>query len=377
MQATTKILFVHGFLDGAKAWEEVIAAMGDVPIDPVTVDLAGMGERASAPGPFTLERFADDVVRQLDALHGPVVLVGHSMGSQVAELAAAVRPERVEGLVLLTPVPLAGTHLPQDAIQPFRALGGQPDAQRGLRRQLSVALGPARLEMLGELGDKPAPAAVADFADAWNNGHPDGARPSKYRGRVLVVRGAGDPFVTDEVVRSAVTPRFDAPRVHAIEHAGHWVHVEQPEALARLLRDFISGDGRKSNGWTQAFEKKSSAAFAQAFAPDVVLEASVMARPVAGADKVKTIMSTASKIYEALEFTHQTTNDDRSYLEWEAQAFGGEKISGITILTKNADGQIVRAAIHHRPLRMALKFSAELGHRLRGQVDADLFFPAS
>jgi hypothetical protein len=85
-------------------------------------------------------------------------------------------------------------------------------------------------------------------------------------------------------------------------------------------------------------------------------------------------MATASNIYEALAFTHEATNGLRTYLEWEAQAFGGVKLSGITILTKNEQGKIVRAAIHHRPLGGLLKFSAELGRRLHGKVAAAHFF---
>ena len=38
-------------------------------------------------------------------------------------------------------------------------------------------------------------------------------------------------------------------------------------------------------------------------------------------------------------------------------------------MTKNADGRIVRAAIHHRPLGAALRFSAELGERLTEIAD--------
>jgi hypothetical protein len=52
---------------------------------------------------------------------------------------------------------------------------------------------------------------------------------------------------------------------------------------------------------------------------------------------------------------------------------GGKKLFGITVLTKNDEGKIVRVAIHHRPLNLALKFSAELAQRLRGKVDASLF----
>jgi len=47
----------------------------------------------------------DDLIALLDALDGPpVVLAGHSMGGTAALLAAAERPDRVSGLVLLDPV---------------------------------------------------------------------------------------------------------------------------------------------------------------------------------------------------------------------------------------------------------------------------------
>ena len=55
-------------------------------------------------------------------------------------------------------------------------------------------------------------------------------------------------------------------------------------------------------------------------------------------------MTEASRIYESLNFTNEATNGKRSYLEWSAQAFGGERLSGITILTRNDDGKVVHAA---------------------------------
>ena len=127
-------------------------------------------------------------------------------------------------------------------------------------------------------------------------------------------------------------------------------------------------------GWTRAFEHKSADAFADAFAPNVVLEVSVLAKPVVGIDQVKRVMTAASKIYEALSFTHEARNAPRDYLEWEAQAFGGEQLCRITALTKNAEGKFVHVATHHRPLDGALKFSAELGRVLQGQLDAGFFY---
>jgi len=53
---------------------------------------------------------------------------------------------------------------------------------------------------------------------------------------------------------------------------------------------------------------------------------------------------------------------------------GGERVSGVTILTSNDQGKIVRVAIHHRPLSAALHFSEAMGKALAGKVEADLFY---
>jgi|SRR5437867_7248073 len=99
----------------------------------------------------------------------------------------------------LTPVPLAGTGLPDEVMKTFRALGGNPSAQRELRRNFSTSLDDERLEALSQLGDGVEAAAVSVFADMWNRGHPLGAQHSHYKGPVLIVRGEADPFVTAEV----------------------------------------------------------------------------------------------------------------------------------------------------------------------------------
>ena len=130
----------------------------------------------------------------------------------------------------------------------------------------------------------------------------------------------------------------------------------------------------RAQGWTKAFASKSADAFGEAFADAVVLEASVLTRPIVGRAEVMRVMGTAGGIYESLVFTHEATAGQRSYLEWEASAFGGMALLGVTILTKDAGGQIVRAAIHHRPLGAALRFSAELRERLAGVIDAGYFY---
>lgn len=369
------VLFVHGFLDDQYVWDGLIGELTTPGVECVTLDLAGSGDRTQATGPFTYDRFAGEVGAVADALGKPFVIVGQSMGSAVAELVAAERPDRALGLVLVTPVPLAGTRQPDEVMDSFRSLGGDGDAQRAVRTRLSTALAEADLDRLVVSGTRIRPETVRDTADCWNDGHPAGERPSRYPGPVLVVRGEDDGFATAELVAQGVTPRFAAPETAVIGRAGHWAHLEQPAVVAGRLDRFLAGvlPAAHAAGWTGAFAEKSADAFSEAFAEDVTLEASALTRPVEGRDLVKNVMAAASTIYDSLVFTQETDNGERSYLEWRATAFGGMQIDGVTVLTKDTAGRIVRAAIHHRPLGVVHRFSAELGRRLAGLLDAEYF----
>ncbi|MFF3661149.1 alpha/beta fold hydrolase [Streptomyces olivochromogenes] len=368
-------VFVHGFLDDQYVWDGLIGELATPGIECVTLDLAGSGDRTQASGPFTYDRFADEVGAVADALGKPFVIVGQSLGSAVAELVAAQRPDQALGLVLVTPVPLAGTRQPDEVMDAFRSLGGDGDAQRAVRTQLSASLAEADLDRLVVSGTRMRPETVREAADCWNDGHPAGEQPSRYTGPVLIVRGEDDGFVTDDSVAQGVAPRFAAPETVAIGQAGHWAHLEQPTHVASHLDRFLARalPAVQASAWTNAFEEKSADEFSNAFAADVTLEASALTRTVEGRDQVKNVMAAASTIYDSLVFTQETVSGERSYLEWQATAFGGTRIDGVTILTKNAAGQIVRAAIHHRPLGAVHRFSAELGRRLNRVLDAEYF----
>jgi pimeloyl-ACP methyl ester carboxylesterase len=382
-------VFVHGFLDDQSVWNDVVASLKTPGVETVQIDLAGMGERSNEAGPYTLERFADEAGAVMEALDKPVVLVGQSMGCLVAEIVATRHPERVLGLVLVTPVPLAGTHLPAEATAPFRSAGGNPEAQRGIRKFLAGGLDDAGVDRLVQIGNRIRPEVVSHLVDCWNDGMPDAPAQSRFEGPVLIVRGEADLFSTEELIAETVLSRFTKVQIETIKEAGHWPHVENPVAVAEHVDHFLAkakkdaghsstntAAGVQPQEWTEAFASKSADKFAEGFDINVVLEATVLRSPVEGRDHVKAVMAAASAIYESLEFTQQTVDGPRTYLEWKATAFNGKALNGVTVLTKNEAGQIVRAAIHHRPLDAALAFSTELGNRLDGVVDAAHFYSA-
>jgi pimeloyl-ACP methyl ester carboxylesterase len=236
---TTTLLFIHGFLDDETVWDGVIAALPDK-VDVIQYDLPGSGTRNQAvadPDTVTLESLAAEAADIVAGIAAPVIVVGHSMGSQIAELVAAGRPDRVRGLVLLTPVPLGGTQLPAEELAPFRALGGDSDAQRTLRAQVSPNLGANQLDRLVRIGGAVRPDVGARYADIWNEGVKDAPATSAFSGPALIIRGGADGFVTEQVL-AATSQRFVQPDVRVIDKGGHWAHVEYPEALATMILEF-------------------------------------------------------------------------------------------------------------------------------------------
>ena len=235
-----RVVFVHGFLDDAGVWDDVIARL-PAPAPPVdAIDLAGMGSRAGDGGPYGLARGAEDVAALVDQAEGPVVLVGQSMGAQVAELAAALRPDSVAGLVLVAPVPLGGTGLPEEAVAPFKALGGDEPAQRAVRQQLTASLTGPALDRLVARGLPSSPRAVAAFVDAWNAGDRRGDAPTVFAGPVVIVSGEADGFCTAEMIEGAIVPRFPGAEHVVVAGTGHWPHAEQPEAVAAAISALLT-----------------------------------------------------------------------------------------------------------------------------------------
>ncbi|HTY35030.1 alpha/beta hydrolase [Mycobacterium sp.] len=238
-------LLIHGFLDDATVWDGVVECLGGE-VGTVRYDLPGFGARVGSVGEArgaTLESLAAEAGEIVEKIDGLVIVVGQSLGTQVAELVAAQRPDRVPGLVLLTPVPLGGTQLPDEVVAPFGALGGDRVAQRSLRGELAPNLAEEQLDRLADIGAAVSPDVVSHYVKVWNDGLSHAPAMSAFPGPVLIVGGGADPFSTEQVV-NAVGQRFADADVKAIAEGGHWVHFEYPGAVAAMILDFADAIGR-------------------------------------------------------------------------------------------------------------------------------------
>ena len=111
------VLLLHGWPDSAYLWRNQIPFLVNNGFHAIAPDLRGFGrsDRPEGVPAYSLQNVVGDVVGILDGLGiGPADIVGHDWGAAVAWFWAAVYPNRVHKLVVLSvPHPLAPRTLRQ------------------------------------------------------------------------------------------------------------------------------------------------------------------------------------------------------------------------------------------------------------------------
>src|ERR1700678_1990068 len=133
-------LFVHGVLLNGHLWRHQLAELSDIRRC-IAVDLASHGDTEIAPGQDLSVTANAEMLRQfLDALKiDQVDLVGNDSGGGIAQIFAALYPDRVRSLTLTD----CDTHdnWPPEAFKPFLAMA----AGGGLRGTLDAMLTDKRI----------------------------------------------------------------------------------------------------------------------------------------------------------------------------------------------------------------------------------------
>jgi pimeloyl-ACP methyl ester carboxylesterase len=62
--------------------------------------------------------------------------------------------------------------------------------------------------------------------------------PGVFSGKTLFVRGDKSDYILDADI-PRMKESFPQMQLETIEHAGHWLHAEQPRALMELLLHFL------------------------------------------------------------------------------------------------------------------------------------------
>lgn len=250
------LLLVHGFTGGRVDFADHLDALAEAGWWAVAPDLRGHGEswHPEEESGYSFEHYARDVWALVDALGWDrLVLLGHSMGGMIAQVAAAQRPEALDGLVLMDT-----THGPLGIDREIAALGAQIAREGGmasLKEAMDALAGdgplgtPAGERLLAErpgyremgerklLGCSPVMYAsmivhMLDQADRLQQ-LADVSVPT------LVIVGEQDrPFIKPSEAMVAAVP---GARLEVIADAGHSPQFENGDAWRTVMLEFLAG----------------------------------------------------------------------------------------------------------------------------------------
>jgi hypothetical protein len=115
--------------------------------------------------------------------------------------------------------------------------------------------------------------------------------------------------------------------------------------------------------WSEIVRRPTLEQFSRAFASDVVLEASVVSRPIVGTAGLWAFFQATRSMYERIAFTDEISTKERMCLEWEG-VFAGKPVAGVTIILRDDGGAITSVRLYHRPFDQVVAFAEALSQHL-------------
>jgi 3-oxoadipate enol-lactonase len=234
------ILLLHELGGSSASWQPAIPRLA-AERRVLAVDLRGAGRSEKPPGPFELADQADDLEDLLRALNaGPVDIVGAALGSLVAALLAMRQPDRVRRLMMCAVAgEMAGTtarYLEQRAAR-VRQVGMRGVADASLANAFPDTHAAARSAYRAiYLANDPYAYAEMSLALARLCLQPE--EWGAIRAPPMVVSGAHD-FIWPPDLGRHVADLVPGARFIELSDAGHFPHMQTPDALARLALDFF------------------------------------------------------------------------------------------------------------------------------------------
>ena len=235
----TPIVFLHGYSDSWRSFEQVLERLPEG-VRGIALTQRGHGE-SDRPREYGIESFAADGVAFLDVLRLPAaVIVGHSMGSLVAQEMALTTPARVSGLVLVGAAACFDNPLVAEVLRAVRDLCDpvpRAFAEDFQRATIYRPIGEAALSRFVDESMK-LPAHVWRAVGSSIGTYRSLERLSRLRVPTLVVRGDRDEIAA-HADQSRLVEAIAGAETLVYEEIGHALHWEAPQRFTDDLVAFV------------------------------------------------------------------------------------------------------------------------------------------
>ena len=245
------VVLIHGYTDNARDWVPMLPYLSKKD-RLILVDIRGHGQSSKPECCYTRLDFAYDIKLLMDALGiKKADIVGHSLGSIIAQTFAEYWPDRTAHVVLIASTgglppdrpkkppqmdfaaEIRKLKEPIDADSPFMIAwwdSPTPVDPEFIRRQRKDAAGiPLRVWL-----------AVLDEALPANNAFADlQSTLPRLKAPTLLIWGSKDPIM-EEDVRQSLRNALPSAKVKIFEGLGHNPFWEDPQGVAEVINGFLA-----------------------------------------------------------------------------------------------------------------------------------------
>ena len=263
------VLCLHGAYDHGRMWDQLAPQVAELGFHVVAVDLRGHGDSERLASGHIWAASVMDIARLAHLYGPPVGLIGHSFGGGQALMVASTFPDLVRWVVNidglgpppsvfeeerdLAAVAAAGVASAERVLWRTPRVYGSREEMAQRRGGINVRLPPEWLAHLVHHG-----TAEADGGFVWKSdpmfsvGMPDDfsldhlyAEYAEARCPMLVLTG-GEHDTWSDLSEEELSARLECipdARHHVVDGAGHYVHVEKPAEVLRLIEAFLAEVG--------------------------------------------------------------------------------------------------------------------------------------
>jgi pimeloyl-ACP methyl ester carboxylesterase len=252
------VVLLHGFPDTSTMWRHQVAALTAAGFRTIAPDMRGRGRSDRPPevADYALTKIVGDVTGIMDALGiQRAHVVGHDWGAVVAWGMAMFAPHRVDHLVAISVgAPGAAPPPSLEALQKswYRILFQFKDIAEDLVQRNDWYLLREMLHGGGEdfdryKADLSEPGALTAALN-WYRANvpverliPAGPGPQfpPVAAPTMGVFGTADLYLTEAAMTGSASKVTGPWRYERLEGVGHFIPLEAPEQLNRLLLDFL------------------------------------------------------------------------------------------------------------------------------------------
>jgi non-heme chloroperoxidase len=233
------MLLLHGYTDSWRSWEPVFPYL-PAAIHAYAPTQRGHGDAERPPAGYGPHDFAADAAAFVDALGiGPVVIVGTSMGSIVAQRFAIDYPERTRGLVLVAAATTWRTPAALELWEVVSTLEDPIDPNFVREFQESTLAQPVPPEFVNSVVAESLKVPARVWRAALREGHLEAnlaAELGAIQAPTLIVAGDRDA-IHPRSEQASLAAAIPGAQLLVYPEAGHALHWEEP---ARFAADLVA-----------------------------------------------------------------------------------------------------------------------------------------